>query len=179
MEWSMWTVKYKIVDHHGGVISVEVRGLPKGKAENLLASLACQPMFRGGKILTVKVMLIGNLGKDPEVRTIPSGVKVANFPIATSERYTPKDGGAKVEKTEWHNIVMWRGLAEIAEKYLRKGSQVYVEGKLQTRSWEADGVKKYMTEILVDKLVMLGGKRAEGGGEAGGDPLPPEDELPF
>jgi len=115
-----------------------------------------------------KVMLIGNLGKDPEVRTIPSGAKVANFPIATSESYTGKDGN-RVEKTEWHNIVMWRGLAEVAEKYLKKGNQVFIEGKLQTRSWDkADGTKAYMTEIMADNMTMLGGRRNEGGGDFGG-----------
>jgi single-strand DNA-binding protein len=115
-----------------------------------------------------KVMLIGNLGKDPEVRAIPSGVKVANFPIATSESYTGKDGN-RVEKTEWHNIVMWRGLAEVAEKYLRKGNQVFIEGKLQTRSWDkADGTKGYMTEILADNMTMLGGRKDGGGGDFGG-----------
>jgi single-strand DNA-binding protein len=115
-----------------------------------------------------KVMLIGNLGKDPEVRAIPSGVKVANFPIATSESYTGKDGN-RVEKTEWHNIVMWRGLAEVAEKYLKKGNQVFIEGKLQTRSWDdQNGQKKYMTEIIADNMTMLGGRRNEGGGGFGG-----------
>jgi single-strand DNA-binding protein len=103
-----------------------------------------------------KVQLIGNLGKDPEVRAIPSGAKVANFSIATTETYTGKDG-QKSDKTEWHNIVLWRGLADIAEKYLRKGSQVYIEGKLQTRSWDdKDGQKRYTTEIIADNLVMLG-----------------------
>jgi single-strand DNA-binding protein len=116
-----------------------------------------------------KVMLIGNLGKDPEVRAIPSGVKVANFPIATSESYTGKDG-QRVEKTEWHNIVMWRGLAEVAEKYLKKGNQVFIEGKLQTRSWDdQNGQKRYMTEIVADNMTMLGGRRNDGGGFGGGD----------
>lgn len=115
-----------------------------------------------------KVMLIGNLGKDPEVRAIPSGVKVANFPIATSESYTNKDG-QRVEKTEWHNIVLWRGLAEVAEKYLKKGNPVFIEGKLQTRSWEdQNGQKRYMTEIVADNMTMLGGRRGEGGGDFGG-----------
>ena len=117
-----------------------------------------------------KVMLIGNLGKDPEVRAIPSGVKVANFSIATSENYTGKDGN-KVEKTEWHNIVMWRGLAEVAEKYLKKGSPVFIEGRLQTRSWDdQSGNKRYTTEIVADNMVMLGGRRdgGSGGGEEGG-----------
>lgn len=117
-----------------------------------------------------KATLIGNLGKDPEVRAIASGVKVANFSIATTESYTGKDGN-KVDKTEWHNIVMWRGLAEVAEKYLKKGSQVYVEGRLQTRSWDdQNGQKRYTTEIVADNMVMLG--RPSGnrdGGSAGGD----------
>lgn len=116
-----------------------------------------------------KVMLIGNLGKDPDIRTIPSGVKVASFPIATSESYTGKDGN-RVEKTEWHNIVMWRGLAEVAEKYLKKGNPVFIEGKLQTRSWDdQNGQKRYMTEIVADNMVMLGGRRNDGGGFGGGD----------
>ncbi len=111
-----------------------------------------------------KATLIGNLGKDPEVRAIPSGAKVANFSIATTDSYTGKDG-QKVEKTEWHNIVMWRGLAEVAEKYLKKGSQVYIEGRLQTRSWDdQNGQKRYTTEIVADNMVMLG--RAGGGGGA-------------
>ena len=118
-----------------------------------------------------KVMLIGNLGKDPEVRAIPSGAKVANFSIATTESYTDKNTNQKVEKTEWHNIVMWRGLAEVAEKYLKKGSQVYIEGRLQTRSWDdQNGQKRYTTEVVADQMVMLGragGGRSEGG-EGGG-----------
>lgn len=119
-----------------------------------------------------KVMLIGNLGKDPEVRAIPSGTKVANFSIATTENYTDKNG-QKVDKTEWHNIVMWRGLAEIAEKYLRKGSQIYVEGRLQTRSWDdQNGQKRYTTEIVVDNLQMLGrpaNRDGNSGAGAGGE----------
>ncbi len=120
-----------------------------------------------------KATLIGNLGKDPEVRAIPSGAKVANFSIATTDSYTGKDG-QKVEKTEWHNIVMWRGLAEVAEKYLKKGSQVYIEGKLQTRSWDdQNGQKRYSTEIIADNMVMLG--RAGGGG--GGTPREGEESF--
>src|SRR5690606_31111811 len=134
----------------------------------------CPPAQAGGEkdsqmASLNKVMLIGNLGKDPEVRTIPSGAKVANFPIATSESYTGKDG-QRVEKTEWHNIVMWRGLAEVAEKYLKKGNQVFIEGKLQTRSWDdQNGQKRYMTEIVADNMTMLGGRRNDGGGFGGGD----------
>src|SRR3954471_2615228 len=115
-----------------------------------------------------KATLIGNLGKDPEVRAIPSGAKVANFSIATTESYTDKNG-QKVDKTEWHNIVMWRGLAEVAEKYLRKGSQVYIEGRLQTRSWDdQNGQKRYTTEIVADNMVMLG-KPSGAGGAPGRD----------
>jgi single-strand DNA-binding protein len=106
-----------------------------------------------------KVILIGNLGKDPEVRTLESGTKVANFSLATSETYKDKDG-QKVTQTEWHNIVLWRGLAEVAEKYLKKGNQVFIEGKIRTRSWDdKDGVKRYTTEIQGDNLTMLGGRR--------------------
>lgn len=104
-----------------------------------------------------KVILIGNLGKDPEVRHLENGATVANFSIATTESYKDKSG-ARVENTEWHLIVAWRGLADIAEKYLKKGSSVYLEGKLQTRSWEKDGITRYTTEVVIDKLTMLGDK---------------------
>jgi single-strand DNA-binding protein len=127
-----------------------------------------------------KATLIGNLGKDPEVRAIPSGAKVANFSIATTESYTGKDGN-KVDKTEWHNIVMWRGLAEVAEKYLRKGSQVYIEGRLQTRSWDdQNGQKRYTTEIVADNMVMLGRPTGGGGGapREGGDSYSQQREAP-
>jgi single-strand DNA-binding protein len=104
-----------------------------------------------------KVILVGNLGKDPEVRALETGVKVCRFPIATSESYTDK-GGQRVDQTEWHNIVLWRGLAEISEKYLKKGNQVYIEGKLQTRSYEKDGITRYSTEIVANQMTMLGSK---------------------
>ncbi|MBL4709522.1 MAG: single-stranded DNA-binding protein [Flavobacteriales bacterium] len=105
-----------------------------------------------------KVILVGNLGKDPEVRHLENGAAVANFSIATSETYKDKNGNRQ-EQTEWHNIVLWRGLAQIAEKYLRKGSQVYVEGKLKTRSWQdKDGNTRYTTEVVGDQMTMLGGK---------------------
>jgi len=110
-----------------------------------------------------KVILIGNLGKDPEVRHLDNGATVANFSIATTESYKDK-GGQKVEKTEWHNITLWRGLADIAEKYLKKGDSVYIEGKLQTRSWEKDGITRYTTDIVGDQMTMLGGKRSDQGG---------------
>lgn len=109
-----------------------------------------------------KVMLIGNLGKDPELKHTPSGVAVATFSIATSDTWKDKDGNAQ-EKTEWHNIVAWRKLAEICGEYLKKGKKVYIEGKLQTRNYEKDGVKRYVTEIVADQLIML-----DGGGNAGG-----------
>lgn len=105
-----------------------------------------------------KVILIGNLGKDPEVRYLEGGIAVAKFPLATSESYKDKTG-KKVDQTEWHNIVLWRGLAEIAEKLLKKGMQVYVEGKLRTRSWQdKEGNKRYTTEIVGDSLTLLGKK---------------------
>ncbi|MAC95349.1 MAG: single-stranded DNA-binding protein [Flavobacteriales bacterium] len=105
-----------------------------------------------------KVILVGNLGKDPEVRHLESGAVVANFPIATTETYKDKSGNRQ-EQTEWHNIVLWRGLAEIAEKYLRKGNQVYIEGKLRSRSWEdKDGNTRYITEVVGDNMTMLGSK---------------------
>lgn len=106
-----------------------------------------------------KVILVGNLGKDPEVRTLENGAKVANFTLATSETYKNREG-QRVTTTEWHNIVLWRGLADIADRFLKKGNQVYIEGKIKTRSWDdKDGVKRYTTEILGDNLTMLGGKR--------------------
>jgi single-strand DNA-binding protein len=113
-----------------------------------------------------KVILIGNLGKDPEIRTLETGVKVATFSIATSETFKDKEGN-RTKRTEWHNLVLWRGLAEISEKYLKKGNQIFVEGRLQTRSWDDQqtGVKKYTTEIVVDNMTMLGGKK-EGEGNA-------------
>lgn len=111
-----------------------------------------------------KVILIGNLGKDPEIRTLESGVSVANFTMATSETYRDKTTGEKKVITEWHNIVLWRGLAEIAQKYLHKGDLVYIEGKLRTRSWEKEGVTRYTTEIVGDSMTMLGSRSGGGGG---------------
>ncbi len=103
-----------------------------------------------------KVMLIGRLTRDPELRTTPSGQTVANFSIATSMRWKDQSGNQQ-EKTEFHNIVAWRKLAEIVGQYLKKGSQIYLEGRLETRSWEAqDGQKKYRTEIVADNMIMLG-----------------------
>jgi single-strand DNA-binding protein len=105
-----------------------------------------------------KVILVGNVGKDPEIRHLDSGVAVANFPLATSESYLAKNGD-KVESTEWHNIVVWRGLADVAEKYVTKGRQLYIEGKIKTRSWDdKDGNKRYTTEIVADVLQLLGSR---------------------
>jgi single-strand DNA-binding protein len=114
-----------------------------------------------------KVILVGNLGKDPEVRYLPSGGAVTNVTIATSEQWKDKTSGEKKEATEWHRVVFFGKLAEIAGEYLKKGSQVYVEGRLQTREWEKDGVKRYSTEIIASEMQMLGG-RGGGGGERGG-----------
>ncbi len=103
-----------------------------------------------------KVILVGHLGKDPEVRHLEGGVTVASFSLATTERITNKNG-ERQDITEWHNIVVWRGLADVAEKYLKKGSQIYVEGKIRTRSWEdKENVKRYTTEIVADSFTMLG-----------------------
>ncbi|MDN3581708.1 single-stranded DNA-binding protein [Mucilaginibacter flavus] len=130
-----------------------------------------------------KVILVGHLGKDPELRTLDGGISVTSFPLATSETYN-KDG-RKVEQTEWHNIVMWRGLADMAAKFLQKGKLVYIEGKLRTRSFEdRDGVKKYTTEVVAENFTMLGrksdfdadnskGSKDEAVNFVDGDTLPP------
>ncbi|WP_449102827.1 single-stranded DNA-binding protein [Pseudomonas extremaustralis] len=107
-----------------------------------------------------KVILVGTCGQDPEVRYLPNGNAVTNLSLATSEQWTDKQTGQKVEKTEWHRVSMFGKVAEIAGEYLRKGSQVYIEGKLQTREWEKDGIKRYTTEIVVDMqgtMQLLGG----------------------
>ena len=114
-----------------------------------------------------KVILIGNLGKDPEVKYTPSGTPVAKFSLATNERFKDKAGEWQ-DRTEWHNIVAWQRLAEIVGEYVKKGQKVYIEGRIQTRSWDdKDGQKKYMTEIIANDLVLLGG-RGEGGDHEGG-----------
>ncbi|WP_258102906.1 single-stranded DNA-binding protein [Marinoscillum sp. MHG1-6] len=112
-----------------------------------------------------KVILVGRLGKEPEIRHLENGAAVANFPIATSETYKDRNTGERREQTEWHNIVLWRGLAEVAEKFLKKGDMVYIEGKLRTRSWEKDGITRYTTEVVGDNMTMLGGN--SGGGQSG------------
>ena len=112
-----------------------------------------------------KVILVGNLGKDPETRYMPSGKAVTNFSIATSESWKDKQTGEQKEQTEWHNIVMYDRLAEIAAEYLRKGSQVYVEGRLRTRKWQdKEGRDRYTTEINANEMQMLGGRAGGGGG---------------
>ncbi|HLB00805.1 MAG TPA: single-stranded DNA-binding protein [Bacteroidota bacterium] len=142
-----------------------------------------------GKSLN-KVILIGNLGKDPELSYTSSGIAVAKFSMATSEKWKDAEGNSQ-EKTEWHNIVAWRNLAEICGQYLKKGSKAYIEGKLQTRSWDDKntGVKKYMTEIVADNLIMLD-SRGQGGESAGEknagekntvtqEQSSPDSDLPF
>jgi single-strand DNA-binding protein len=125
-----------------------------------------------------KVILIGNLGRDPEVRHLDSGKAVANFSLATSETFKSKSG-EKTTNTEWHNIVLWGQPAEIAEKYLKKGQTVYIEGSLKTRSWEKDGITKYITEVVGSRLQMLGGGS---GSQSNNEPVEAEDNsnnLPF
>jgi len=141
-----------------------------------------------------KVILVGRLGKDPEVRNLENGASVANFTIATSETYKDKTTGDKKEITEWHNIVVWRGLADIAAKYLHKGDMIYIEGKLRTRSWEKEGVTRYTTEVVGDNMTMLstraGGSGSSSGAERSAAPAPSysgnnevpansTDDLPF
>jgi single-strand DNA-binding protein len=123
-----------------------------------------------------KVILIGNLGKDPEVRYTPNGTAVASFSLATNERYKDKEGNWQ-DRTEWHKIVAWQRLAEIAGEYLKKGRTVYIEGRLQTRSWDdkESGQKKYSTEIVANDLVLLGG---QGQGQGGGGGHFDEDAAP-
>ena len=135
-----------------------------------------------------KVILIGNLGGDPELRQTPSGTSVATFTLATNETWTDKDG-QKQERTEWHRIVAWARLAEICGQYLTKGRQVYIEGRLQTRSWEdRQGNQRKTTEIIAQNMQMLGGRGQDGGGGGGREQTPEfaaetvkieDDDLPF
>jgi len=133
-----------------------------------------------------KVMLIGNLGKDPEVRYTASGQAVASFNLATSEKFKNKSGDWE-ERTEWHRVTLWARLAEIAGEYLSKGKTVYIEGRLQTREYEKDGIKRYTTEIVGEKMQMLSPKGERRGGDpsagpaAGGYDEPPfqDDDIPF
>ncbi len=143
-----------------------------------------------------KVILVGNLGADPETRYMPSGGAVTNLSLATSETWKDKQSGEQKERTEWHKVAMFNRLAEIAAEYLRKGSQVYIEGKLRTRKWQdRDGNDRYTTEVIADEMQMLGGRGGSGmggGPSAGGDPgpggsAPPrqpgpddfDDDIPF
>ncbi len=138
-----------------------------------------------------KAILVGNVGKDPEVRYLDSGVAVATITLATTERgYTLANGTTVPDRTEWHNIVAWRGLAEIAEKYIKKGSQIFVEGKITTRKWEKEGVVRYSTEIVAENIELLG-KRPEGSSQESHSAAPKSpsneastpsessDDLPF
>lgn len=113
-----------------------------------------------------KVILIGNVGRDPEVKYLDKDTAVANFTLATSETYRNKNNELQTT-TEWHNIVVWRGLATIAEKYVKKGNQIYIEGKIRTRSWDDNGTKKYITEIIASELIMLGKREHQNGGGDG------------
>ena len=123
-----------------------------------------------------KVILVGNLGNDPEVRYMPNGNAVANLSLATSESWKDQQGQVQ-ERTEWHRLTMYRRLAEIAGEYLKKGSQIYVEGKLQTRKWQdQQGQDKYTTEIIVDQMQMHGGRGGEGGGGNGGYQRPQNNQ---
>jgi len=143
-----------------------------------------------------KVILVGRVGKDPEVRNFESGSVQTTFSMVTSETYKDKTTGEKKEITDWHNIVLWRGLAEVAQKYVHKGDMLYIEGKLRTRSWEKDGVTRYTTEIIGDSMQMLSPKGGGGGSSSNSDysqerpmaesssnPSPPmhssTDDLPF
>jgi single-strand DNA-binding protein len=149
-----------------------------------------------------KVILVGNLGKDPDMKYTASGAAIANITVATSESWTDKQTNEKVEKTEWHRVVFFRRLAEIVGEYLRKGSQVYIEGKLQTRKWQdQNGQDRYTTEIVASEMQMLGARGGDGGGrpqgggsgggfrnnppaqntpaQSGGDPSFDDDDIPF
>lgn len=139
-----------------------------------------------------KVILVGNVGADPEIKTLESGAKYARIRLATTERIYNKEKNETKEQTEWHNITLWRGLADVADKYIRKGSQLYIEGKIRTREYTKDGAKCYATEIIADELKLLG--KREGVSQAPPQrqvatsaadyPMPPmpdvsSDDLPF
>lgn len=134
-----------------------------------------------------KVILVGNLGRDAELRYTPGGAAVATLNLATTETWNDKQSGQRQEKTEWHRIVLWGKQAESLQEYLTKGKQIYVEGRLQTRSWEdkETGQKRYATEIRADKITLLGGGGGRSGGssgdDAGGEPVQPldDDDIPF
>jgi single-strand DNA-binding protein len=130
-----------------------------------------------------KVILVGNVGRDPEVRALPSGVRLAKFSLATTDRrFKDEDGNPQ---TEWHNLVAWRGLADVVEQYVTKGKQLYIEGKIRTRTYEQDGQRKYFTEIHVEEMELLGSRQSSGGGGGSYDAGPPSgypddnDDVPF
>ena len=131
-----------------------------------------------------KVILLGNVGAEPEVRALDGGKKVARIRVATTERYTDQQGN-KQEQTEWHNVTLWGGLADVADKYLHKGSQVYIEGKIRTREYEAKGEKRYATEIMANDMKLLGrpkdaNEAPQAVAPAPQAPVPPySDNLPF
>jgi single-strand DNA-binding protein len=145
-----------------------------------------------------KVILVGNVGKDPDVKYFDNGSAVANFTLATTERgYTAANGTQIPDRTEWHNIVCWKGLAKVAEQFIKKGTQVYVEGKIRSRTYDdANGIKRYVNEIYADNLDLLGSRRREEGGESNNNtsydsyqtpsapsapivPMNDDDDLPF
>jgi single-strand DNA-binding protein len=125
-----------------------------------------------------KAILIGNLGRDPELRYTPSGAAVCTFSIATTEKWRDKQTNEMKESTNWHNIVLWGKQAETAKQYLTKGSPVYIEGRIQTRSWDDNGVKKYITEIVGQRLQFLGRRGAEPSGDSDAPPPPEADSAP-
>jgi len=133
-------------------------------------------MHKGGKIMN-KAILIGNLGRDPEISNTQNGMAVAKFSIATSERWNDKNTGKKQERTEWHRITAFGRLAEICEKYLSKGRQVCIEGRIQTSSWEKDGIKRYNTEIIASTMKMLGARSSEDAWSSHRETE--EDKIPF
>jgi len=125
-----------------------------------------------------KVVLIGHVGQDPEVRHLDSGVAVTSFNLATNESYKDKNG-EKVTQTEWHRVVLWRGLAEVAEKYVKKGELLYIEGRIRTRAWDdKDGNKRYTTEIVADEMKMLGKKSEQGSSDPKESQTQNEDVIP-
>ena len=140
-----------------------------------------------------KVILMGNLGKEPETRTLESGVVMCRFPIATSETYKNRKSGEKTSHTEWHNIILWRGLAEVAEKYLNKGDKILIEGRIRSRSWEdkESGQMRFITEILADQMQMIGSVKRNSSSEdfdtaqeptesfIQESPIEQEEDLPF
>jgi single-strand DNA-binding protein len=124
-----------------------------------------------------KVILVGNVGKDPETRYLDEGTAISKFPLATSETYKNR-AGERVSTTEWHNVVLWRGLAQVAEKYVKKGTQLYIEGRIKTRSYDdADGNKKYITEIVGDQMQLLGKRPDEAGDQGPQEAQPYQDNM--